>query len=252
MLDKLAAPCDLKPKFLYFLFPHVHHPLLYLYLLFHCKACLVPWEISGGQVLSLSLKQEKYLRHRKLPLHSNEWLKQGLKAVWFQNLHCSHKALLPPGVINQNPQWCWLKGSFLGHPRAHDSEFCCQQGAFNLVYQGEDRDEVLYRSNMSVLQLKVSKSHEITIVIIILLFRATPKTYRGSQARGLIRATAASLRHSHSNAWSEPQLWPTPQLMATPDPSPTEWSQGSNPQPHGSYSDSFLLRHNRNSPDLNF
>ena len=50
------------------------------------------------------------------------------------------------------------------------------------------------------------------------LFRAAPAAYRHSQARGLIRATAASLYHSHSNAGSKPCLPPTPQLMATPDP----------------------------------
>ena len=48
--------------------------------------------------------------------------------------------------------------------------------------------------------------------------RATPKAYGGSHARGLIRAVAASLRHSHSNQRSEPCLQPTPQLMAMPDP----------------------------------
>ena len=37
-----------------------------------------------------------------------------------------------------------------------------------------------------------------------------PHPYRGSQARGPIRAVAASLHHSHSNASSEPRLWPTP------------------------------------------
>ena len=35
---------------------------------------------------------------------------------------------------------------------------------------------------------------------------------------GLVRAIAASLHQSHSNAGSEPCLPPTPQLMATPDP----------------------------------
>ena len=39
---------------------------------------------------------------------------------------------------------------------------------------------------------------------IFLLFRAAPTVYRGSQARGLIGATAASLHHSHSHARSEP------------------------------------------------
>ena len=51
----------------------------------------------------------------------------------------------------------------------------------------------------------------------LLLFRATPTAYGGSQARGQIRPTAAGLHHSH-NAGSEPCLRPTPQLMATPDP----------------------------------
>ena len=38
--------------------------------------------------------------------------------------------------------------------------------------------------------------------------------YGGSQARGLIRATAAGLHHSHSNTKSKPHLQPTPQLRA--------------------------------------
>ena len=50
------------------------------------------------------------------------------------------------------------------------------------------------------------------------LFRAAPAAYGGFQARDLIRAVAASLRHSHSSAGSEPCLQPTPQLTATPDP----------------------------------
>ena len=41
--------------------------------------------------------------------------------------------------------------------------------------------------------------------------------YGGSQARGLIRATAAGLT-PHSNDRSETCLQPTPQLRATPDP----------------------------------
>ena len=45
-----------------------------------------------------------------------------------------------------------------------------------------------------------------------------PMAYGGSEARGLIRAVATSLRHSHSNVGSEPRLQPTPQLSAMPDP----------------------------------
>ena len=51
-----------------------------------------------------------------------------------------------------------------------------------------------------------------------LLFRATLMAYGGSQARGLIRATSASLHYNHSNTGSEPHLQPTPQLTAMPDP----------------------------------
>ena len=48
--------------------------------------------------------------------------------------------------------------------------------------------------------------------------RAVPAAYGGSQARGRIGATAASLHHSHGNAGSELHLRPTPQLTAMPDP----------------------------------
>ena len=51
-----------------------------------------------------------------------------------------------------------------------------------------------------------------------LLFRATPVAHKGSQARGPIRATAASLHHSESNVGSEPHLQLIPQLTATLDP----------------------------------
>ena len=50
------------------------------------------------------------------------------------------------------------------------------------------------------------------------LFRATPATYKGSQARGQIGVAAADLHHSHSNAGSELPLQPTPQLGVTLDP----------------------------------
>ena len=49
------------------------------------------------------------------------------------------------------------------------------------------------------------------------LFRAAPTAYGSSQARGPIRAVAASLHHRHNNARSEPHLQPTPQLKATLD-----------------------------------
>jgi len=65
------------------------------------------------------------------------------------------------------------------------------------------------------------------------LFRASTTACANSQARGQIGATAARLRHSHSNTGSEPYLRPTPQLSAMLDPWPTDWGQGSNSHPHG-------------------
>ena len=44
--------------------------------------------------------------------------------------------------------------------------------------------------------------------------RAISVASGGSRARGPIRATAASLHHSHSNMGSKLCLWPTPQLKA--------------------------------------
>ena len=48
--------------------------------------------------------------------------------------------------------------------------------------------------------------------------RAAPAAYGGSQARGLIGAVAAGLRHSHNNMGSKPHLQSTPQVTAALDP----------------------------------
>ena len=55
------------------------------------------------------------------------------------------------------------------------------------------------------------------LFFIFVFSRAAPAVYGGSQARGLIRAVAAGLHHSHSNVGSKQRLPPTPQLTATPD-----------------------------------
>jgi len=61
----------------------------------------------------------------------------------------------------------------------------------------------------------VSKNFEMEFFV---FFGPHPWHIGGSQARGLVGATAAGLHHSHSNTRSEPHLRPTPQLMATLDP----------------------------------
>ena len=56
------------------------------------------------------------------------------------------------------------------------------------------------------------------LFIYFVFSRAAPMACGGSQATGLIRAVAAGLHHSRSNAGSEPHPQPTPQLTATPEP----------------------------------
>ena len=93
------------------------------------------------------------------------------------------------------------------------------------------------------------RSQLFLFLLFFLLFRATPIAYGNSQARGGIRATAAGLCYSHSNARSEPHLRPIPQLTAMLDSPPTERGQGSNLCPRGQQWHSFLLRHNGNSQE---
>ena len=46
----------------------------------------------------------------------------------------------------------------------------------------------------------------VVIVVVVAISWAAPAAHGGSQARGLIRATAAGLHHRHSNARPEPHL----------------------------------------------
>ena len=62
---------------------------------------------------------------------------------------------------------------------------------------------------------------DLSLIFFFCLFAiswAAPAAYGGSQARGQIRAVAACLCQSHSNAGSELRLQSTPQFTATPDP----------------------------------
>ena len=78
-----------------------------------------------------------------------------------------------------------------------------------------------------------SEVRKINVPIFVFLFKAVGMAYGSFQARGWIRAAAASLHPNHRNARSEPHLRPTPWLTAMLDPSPTEWGHGSTPQPRG-------------------
>ena len=58
----------------------------------------------------------------------------------------------------------------------------------------------------------------VIVVVVVAISWAAPTAYGGSQARGLIGAVATSLRQSHSNAGSKPNLQPTLQFTPMPDP----------------------------------
>ena len=74
------------------------------------------------------------------------------------------------------------------------------------------------------------------LLLLLCIFRAAPRGYGSSQAIKLeIRAAAAGLHHSHSNAGSKPHLWPKLKLMAMPNPEPTE------PEARDSPASSWLL-----------
>ena len=130
----------------------------------------------------------------------------------------------------------WCKNPTL-QPLMHCHKFKFQHSS--LVFKNFHYPTVTHLSNLIslyILQKVLHFSHRESLLLFFFLVfsRAAPVVYGGSQARGPIRAAAASLRHSHSHARSKPCLRPTPQLTATSDPSPAEWGQGSNPQPHGS------------------
>ena len=84
------------------------------------------------------------------------------------------------------------------------------------------------------------------------LFRAAPAAYESYQTRGQIRAAAASLCHSHSNARSELRLCSIPQLVAMPDSYPTEGGQCSNPHPHRHYAYFLACWATRGTPCVAF
>ena len=56
----------------------------------------------------------------------------------------------------------------------------------------------LISSFMALWSEKILENFFFFLIFSFLLFKAAPVAYAGSQARGLIRATAANLHHSHS------------------------------------------------------
>ena len=106
---------------------------------------------------------------------------------------------------------------------------------------------------LTTMQLYTKFSLQVLFYFFIFLsFQGCTRGVWRFPGQGLMGAAAAGLCQSHSNARSEPHLRPIPQLTAIPDPSPTEQSQESNLQPHGSQLDSFPLHHDGNSYKSSF
>ena len=85
--------------------------------------------------------------------------------------------------------------------------------------------------------------------IFFFLFKATPLAYGSSQARSQIRAAAACLRHSYSNARSQPCVQHTPQLTGNAGSfNPLSEARGRICNPHGCQSG--LLPLNREGKSL--
>ena len=125
------------------------------------------------------------------------------------------------------PQQCWIRAVTATYTAAHS-----HTGSFNPLSEARDPTCILIDPSWFFTAepwwellwfyffphfLLFFKKDLLPSFLPFLLFRAAPAAYGSSQARGWIRAAAASLHHSHSDARAQLSRWPTPQLRATPD-----------------------------------
>ena len=130
---------------------------------------------------------------------------RGLTGATAAGLHHSHSNLGSKTCLQHIPQLMAILRSFNPLSKARD-------GTHILMVTSQVR---YHWTTMGIpwmkLILKQQCSQELEkniffFFFFFVFFRLPPVAYVGSQARGLIGATAASLRHSHSNARSEPRL----------------------------------------------
>ena len=166
--------------------------------------------------------------------------------------HCSHRkvlspclGLLPTPLLHHFPcPWgLWLSLCFSSNPHLpvlpptpsskplhflflglepSTLDFCTAgsfpffKSPFKFLLLGEDFLTIWYNMTslwfISILPSCPLSFFSFLVVVVFLSFRAAPKAYGGSQARGPIGTVSAGLHLSHSNTGSELHLRPIPQL----------------------------------------
>ena len=92
------------------------------------------------------------------------------------------------------------------------NDICCVN--LSILNSNKMSHVIFFRSYVKTsTRLKHTQTQDknLRVFFFIIIFSVSPAAYRGSQARGQIRAVAASLHHNQSNARSELRLRPTPQ-----------------------------------------
>ena len=121
------------------------------------------------------------------------------------------------------PDFWWLKYILL---------FCSFSVYYS--YQGEVRYKTITNRNDTLITPYMVLKIVIPQFFFFSFYSCTCGTW-SSWAWSPMRAAAAGLCHSHSNARSKPHLWPMPQLEAMLDSWPIESGQGLNLHPHIRY-----------------
>ena len=131
-------------------------------------------------------------------------------------MQCSHFFFFFTFYLSKEPSSCPLLGG--PHGLLRQPEECCTEAISWPLNQGSwtlgcGSDTVLLDNWIRPMGFVL-----LCFCLFVCLFRCAPTAYEGSQARGGMGATAASLHHSHSNTGSELHLQIIPQLTATRDP----------------------------------
>ena len=134
----------------------------------------------------------------------------GERFVWEKDIHTASKHPPTDGYLQRR------KGTFIMVSDIHVDTTLCDPEAH---HQRWDKTNIMcllmwwsgkYNAHHGVFLTRIL----FCFILFFAVFRAAPAAYRGSQAKGLIGATAAGLHHSHSNVgslthWSRPGIEPS-------------------------------------------